>query len=284
MAPARFLIITADDFGLNTSVNEAVRRAAPSGILTAASLMMGEPGTAAAVQLAEALPRLRVGLHLVLVDGHCVLPARLLPSLVDANGRFSNAMVLNSFRWAFSRKVRAQLAAEIRAQFEAFARTGLELDHVNAHKHFHLHPLILEMISRIGGEFGLTAVRVPQEPFWYARLAGAGAGAAFLLPWLSLMRARLRARGITVNDQVFGLAASGRLDSHQLINILARLPPGVSEIYLHPSLDINEPNNELAALLDPEVHAAVIASGAICGGYRDLRGENNTPVGTGTTK
>ena len=280
MAPARFLIVTADDFGLNDSVNEAVRRAALSGILTAASLMMGEPGTAAAVRLAEALPRLRVGLHLVLVDGHCVLPARLLPSLVDANGRFSNAMVLNSFRFVVSRKVRAQLAAEIRAQFAAFARTGLELDHVNAHKHFHLHPLILEMISRIGAEFGLAAVRVPQEPFWYARLAGAGAAAAFLLPWLSLMRARLRARGITVNDQVFGLAASGRLDSHQLINILARLPPGVTEIYLHPSV----PNSELAALLDPEVRAAVIASGAICGGYRDLRGENNTAVGTGTTK
>jgi len=276
----RFLIITADDFGLNTSVNEAVRRAALTGILTAASLMMGEPGTAAAVRLAEALPRLRVGLHLVLVDGHCVLPARLLPSLVDANGRFSNAMVLNSFRLGFSRKIRAQLAAEIRAQFEAFARTGLGLDHVNAHKHFHLHPLILEMISRIGGEFGLAAVRVPQEPFWYARSAGAGVGAAFLFPWLSLMRARLRAGGITVNDQVFGLAASGRLDSHQLINILARLPPGVSEIYLHPAV----PNNELAALLAPEVRAAVIASGAICGGYRDLRGENNTPVGTGTTK
>jgi predicted glycoside hydrolase/deacetylase ChbG (UPF0249 family) len=187
---------------------------------------------------------------------------------------------LNSFRFVISRKVRAQLAAEIRAQFEAFAATGLLLDHVNAHKHFHLHPLILEMISRIGSEFGLTAVRVPQEPFWYARLAGASAGAAFLLPWLSLMRARLRARGITVNDQVFGLAASGRLDIQQVLDILARLPPGVTEIYLHPAVH----NNELAALLDSKVRAAVIDSGVVCGGYRDLRNESNTLAGTGTAK
>lgn len=279
-APARFLIITADDFGLNDAVNEAVRQAALSGVLTAASLMMGEPATAAAVRLAEALPALRVGLHLVLVDGHSVLPARRLPSLVDASGRFSNAMVLNSFRFVTSRKVRLQLAAEIRAQFEAFARTGLTLDHLNAHKHFHLHPLILEMISRIGTEFGLAAVRVPREPFWYARGAGGGVGAAFLLPWLSLMRARLRARGITVNDQVFGLAATGRLDVPQLLQILTQLPQGVTEIYLHPSLH----NQELAALLDPRVRAAMTASGAVCGGYRDLRSENNTAVGTGTAK
>jgi chitin disaccharide deacetylase len=262
----RFLIVTADDFGLSDSVNEAVRQATLSGVLTAASLMMAEPATAAAVRLAQALPKLRVGLHLVLVDGHAVLPPRRLPDLVNPSGRFSDAMVWNSFRFVTSRKVRAQLAAEIRAQLEAFAQTGLELDHVNAHKHFHLHPLILELVLEIGSEFGVRAVRVPQEPFWYSRHAGGAAGAAFLAPWLTLMRARLRARGLTCNDHVFGLSATGRLDSRQVIEVLTRLPPGVSEIYLHPSVD----NHELAALLDPEVRAAVDASLAVCGGYRDL--------------
>jgi hopanoid biosynthesis associated protein HpnK len=262
----RFLIVTADDFGLSDSVNEAVRRATLSGVLTAASLMMGEPATAAAVRLAQAMPKLRVGLHLVLVDGHSVLPPRDIPDLVDPAGRFPSAMVPPAFRFVASRRVRAQLAAEIRAQLQAFAQTGLELDHVNAHKHFHLHPLILELVLEIGRDFGVTAVRVPQEPFWYSRLAGGAAGAAFLMPWLTLMRTRLRARGITCNDHVFGLSATGRLDSQQLIEVLARLPPGVSEIYLHPAVD----NNELAALLDPEVRAAVDASRAACGGYQDI--------------
>lgn len=262
----RFLIVTADDFGLSDSVNEAVRQATLSGVLTAASLMMGEPATAAAVRLAQAMPKLRVGLHLVLVDGHSVLSPRHIPDLVDPAGRFSNAMVLPSFRFVTSKRIRSQLAAEIRAQLQAFAQTGLELDHVNAHKHFHLHPLILELILEIGSEFGVNAIRIPQEPFWYSRLAGGAAGAAFLTPWLTLMRSRLRARGVTCNDHVFGLSATGRLDSQQVIQVLSRLPPGVSEIYLHPTVD----NNELAALLDPEVRAAVDASLAVCGGYRDL--------------
>lgn len=263
----RHLIITADDFGLNDAVNEAVRQATLSGVLTAASLMMGEPASTAAVRIAEALPKLRVGLHLVLVDGHSVLPHRQIPDLVDTSGRFSNAMVLPSFRFVTSRRVRAQLAAEIRAQLEAFARTGLEMDHLNAHKHFHLHPLILELVLKIGREYGVSAVRIPQEPFWYSRRAGGAAGAAFLVPWLKLMRARLRARGMLVNDHVFGLASTGRLDSEQVIEILAHLPPGVTEIYLHPSVN----NNELAALMNPRVRAAVEASLAVCGGYRDLQ-------------
>jgi hopanoid biosynthesis associated protein HpnK len=266
----RFLIVTADDFGLNDSVNEAVRRATLSGVLTAASLMMGEPATAGAVRLARAMPKLRVGLHLVLADGHSVLPPRAIPDLVDPAGRFPSAMVLPAFRFVASRRVRAQLAAEIFAQFRAFAQTGLELDHVNAHKHFHLHPLILQLVLEIGREFAVTAVRIPREPFWYSRLAGGAAGAAFLMPWLALMRSRLRARGVTCNDHVFGLSATGRLDSQQLVEVLTRLPPGVSEIYLHPSIE----NNELAALLDPRVRAAVDASLAVCGGYQDLQREH----------
>src|ERR1700730_7760896 len=149
---SKFLIVTADDFGLHEAVNEAVRQASLDGILTAASLMVAAPAAEAAVRLTAALPKLRVGLHLVLVDGNSVLPQRLVPALVDASGRFLDSMVLNSIRFVASRKIRAQLAAEIRAQFEAFARTGLHLDHVNAHKHFHLHPLILELVLRIGSE------------------------------------------------------------------------------------------------------------------------------------
>ena len=43
---------------------------------------------------------------------------------------------------ALSRAARRELAAEITAQFAAFRDSGLTLDHCNAHKHFHLHPLV----------------------------------------------------------------------------------------------------------------------------------------------
>jgi hopanoid biosynthesis associated protein HpnK len=266
----KFLIITADDFGLHEAVNHAVEQAARAGVLTTASLMVGAPAAADAVRRARDLPNLAVGLHLVLADGWSVLPQRSIPALVDAQGRFGNNMVRDGVRFFALPAVRRQLEAEIRAQFQAFADTGLPLDHVNAHKHFHLHPTLLEMLLRIGGEFGLPAVRLPREP-----------GVAPLLsPWLAIMRRRLRAAGVAHNDYVFGISDSGAMDEARLLQILGTLPDGVTEIYLHPavesgaaitpSMSAYRHADELAGLLSPKVRAAVAASGAATGGFRQL--------------
>jgi hopanoid biosynthesis associated protein HpnK len=277
------LIVTADDFGLHTAVNEAVTQASSAGILTAASLMVGAPATDDAVRRARELPRLRVGLHLVLADGWSVLPRETIPALVDRDGRFADRMVSDGFRYFALPAVRRQLESEIRAQFTAFARTGLSLDHVNAHKHFHLHPTVLHMILSIGREFGMTAVRVPCEPLWFAkRHAGAlgAANALFLAPWVALMKQRLRAHTLAHNDRVFGISCSGALDERTLLSILARLPPGTTEIYLHPAVSspFDRPSpasnyrhtDELAALLSSRAVEAVAACGARHGGYRDV--------------
>jgi hypothetical protein len=94
------------------------------------------------------------------------------------------------------------------------------------------------------------------------------------------MRRRLRRRGLTCNDRVFGIACSGDLNEARLLAILGKLPEGITEVYLHPATQTRDPltpsmqtyrhANELAALLSPRVRAAVDASNAMCGGYADL--------------
>ncbi len=88
----RGLIVTADDFGLHEAVNEAVERAHWDGVLTAASLMVGAPAADDAIARAKRMPKLRVGLHIVLADGAAVLPRAQIPDLVDEEGRFGDAM------------------------------------------------------------------------------------------------------------------------------------------------------------------------------------------------
>jgi hopanoid biosynthesis associated protein HpnK len=266
----RGLILTADDFGLHPAVNQAVELAHGYGVLNAASLMVGAPAADDAVARARRLPGLRVGLHLVLADGAAVLPRAAIPDLVDAAGRFSPAMVRAGFRFFFLPPVRRQLAAEIRAQFAAYAATGLRLDHVNTHKHFHLHPTVLSLILAIGGEFGMRAMRLPREV----------APAPLLRPWLALLRRRLRAAGIVHNDQVVGIAASGRMDEAALLAALASLAAGVTEIYLHPglvsgaavapSMSGYRHADELAALLSPRVRAALDQVAPRRGGFADM--------------
>lgn len=278
----RYLVVTADDFGLDESVNEAVERAARAGTLTAASLMVAAPAAADAVRRARALPQLNVGLHLTLADGRAALPPSEIPGLVDAHGRFGERLALDGWRYFALARVRRQLASEIRAQFAAFARTGLKLDHVNAHKHLHLHPTVLALLLEIGAAYGLRAVRVPAEPLWYARRASTGAfiGALGLTPWVALMRKRLRRAGIACNDRLFGIARSGAMDEAQLLEILARLPAGATEIYLHPATRSGEavaPSmrgyrhaDELGALLSLRVRDAMIATRAVLGGFGEL--------------
>ncbi|MDR3416757.1 MAG: hopanoid biosynthesis-associated protein HpnK [Nevskia sp.] len=268
----RGLIVTADDFGLHPAVNEAVELAHRNGVLTAASLMVGAPAAADAVERARRLPGLRVGLHLVLADGPAVLPRERIPALVDGAGRFGDAMARDGFRFFFLPWVRRQLEAEVRAQFETYAATGLALDHVNAHKHFHLHPTVLSLILRIGRDYGLRAVRLPAE----ARTP------ALLRPWLQLLRRRLDAAGVAYNDTVVGIAHSGGMDEGVMLAALERLPAGVTEIYLHPatvsgsaiapSMPDYRHADELAALLSPRVRAAVERLGLPRGGFRDLLG------------
>lgn len=274
--PGPGLIITADDFGLHPSVNQAVERAHRDGVLAAASLMVAAPAAREAVARARACPSLRIGLHLVLADGVPALPPRAIPDLVDASGRFGSRMVRDGFRFFFLPKVRRQLAREIRAQFEAFAATGLPLDYVNAHKHFHLHPTVLSLILETGSEFGLRAVRLPLEdglPPWPR-------------PWLLLLRARLRAAGIRHNDYIVGLRQSGRCDEPALLAALQALPTaGVGELYLHPALESGAAiaasmagyhhADEFAALVSPRVGLArdrLRERGFRFGGFADILG------------
>jgi hopanoid biosynthesis associated protein HpnK len=255
------LTITADDFGLSEGVNEAVERAHRDGILTSASLMVAGPAAADAVRRARALPSLRVGLHLVVIEGPAVLPSETIPGLLDPAGQFPSDQLRLGLDYFFRPAIRRQLAAEIRAQFAAFAATGLQLDHANAHKHMHLHPTIGRMMIGIGREFGLRAIRIPSEPPAVVARCGArpGLGAHALHRWTAVLRRQARAAGLRTNDHCFGLAWSGHFTADRLRALLPVLPPGRTELYFHPATERNallrrlmpdyEHEAELAALL-----------------------------------
>jgi hopanoid biosynthesis associated protein HpnK len=242
--------------------------------------MVGGPATAAAVELARRLPRLAVGLHLTLVDGRPILPAHAVFDLVDRRGRFRANMALTGAAMFLLPSVRRQMLAEVRAQFKAFRDTGLTLDHVNAHKHYHLHPSILSAILAMATEFGVRDVRVPLEPSAIlGRIDGTRPDltAAALNLWGYFQRARLRRAGIATPDQVFGLAWSGAVSHLRLARLIANLPEGVTEVYTHPAISSAFPGaapnyryeEELAALTSTELRREIVAAGIVSGGFAD---------------
>jgi chitin disaccharide deacetylase len=256
------ITFSADDFGLTESVNEGIERAHRDGILQAASLMVAAPAAADAVRRARANPGLRVGLHLVVIEGPAMLPPRDIPGLVGATGQFPSGQMMLGIRYFFRPRIRRQLEAEIHAQFAAFAATGLTLDHANAHKHMHLHPTVGAMMIRIGGEYGLNRIRIPAEPPAVMARCGTlpGFGDKILYRWTNILRRQARAAGIATNDYCFGLAWSGHMTTARVRRLLTELPDGDSEIYFHPAarrdsvldrlMPAYEHQAELAALLE----------------------------------
>jgi hopanoid biosynthesis associated protein HpnK len=266
----RSLIVTADDFGVSPAVNEAVEQAHRHGILTAASLMVSGDAAEDAVARARTMPALGVGLHLVLIEGRPALPPEQVPDLVGSDGLFRPDMVGMAFAIALSPATRRQLEAEIEAQFAAFAATGLPLDHVNAHKHFHLHPMIASAMLRIGRRYGARSVRAPVEQ-GHRGIEGW---------WAKRLRARLRRAGLTVPDQVVGLSWSGAFDTARMRAALASLPPGLTEIYTHPATADTYPGSalgyryrdELAALTDPVAKSLLVGKEVAHGSFSTFAG------------
>ncbi|MGO9934245.1 MAG: hopanoid biosynthesis-associated protein HpnK [Steroidobacteraceae bacterium] len=276
------LIITADDFGVAREVNDAVEAAHRGGVLQAASLMVAAPAAADAVERARRMPALRVGLHVVLAEGRPMLPASAVSNLVDGNGMFRFDMAALGAAIFFHRQARREVAAEITAQFEAFRAFGLPLDHCNAHKHFHLHPVVGALIAGIGARFGLRAARVPIEPKHVLRKAAGRrrwAPGFPTAPFAHLLRRRLRAAGLLVPDHVFGLQWSGQMTKQRLLGLIRNLPDGLSEIYLHPATGLFDGaaagyryREELDALTADEVAAACRDSSLRLGGFGDFLG------------
>jgi len=270
----RRLIVNADDFGRSHSINEAVIRAHRDGILTTASLMVNEPGCGEAVTLAGKNPRLGVGLHLVLLQGHSALPPEKIPGLVNARGEFSNSPVGAGMNYFFKRSLREQLRAEIHAQFEKFHATGLPLDHVNGHLHLHLHPTVFKILMDDADKLGIRHFRLTRDCLARSRRMARGnwfyrVSHALIYEWLS-SRARnpLRERGIRHAEITFGLLQNARVDEEYVLKLLPELPPGDSELYSHPSLD--EFKHEFDALVSPRAKELVKKLGIELIRYQDL--------------
>ncbi|RZK84694.1 MAG: ChbG/HpnK family deacetylase, partial [Methylobacterium sp.] len=227
------------------------------------------------------MPSLRVGLHLVLVEAWPTLPAAQLPDLTDADGLMRRDMERLGLDLALKPAARRQLSAEITAQFEAFRTTGLPLDHVNAHKHFHVHPLIAGAVLAIGPRYGMRAIRVPREPRAVLRLAEPGAtprAALDTAPWAALLAVRARRMSLTIPDRTLGLAWSGAMTPPRVAALLANLPDGLTELYTHPATAGGFPGEapgyayaaERDALVAPEALAVVAQGQIIRGGFSDF--------------
>ena len=64
----KYCIVNGDDFGASFGINQGIIKAHREGILTSTSLMVNMPGTEEAARLSLNIPKMSVGLHVVLTN------------------------------------------------------------------------------------------------------------------------------------------------------------------------------------------------------------------------
>lgn len=89
----RRLIVNADDFALTEGVNRAIGELSEAGALRSCTLMAAGAAFDDAVRTTKEYKNLRVGCHVVLVDGSCVAPVETVHALQDgAEGHLRDSL------------------------------------------------------------------------------------------------------------------------------------------------------------------------------------------------
>lgn len=228
------VIVNADDFGWTDGHNLAVEKAHCQGVLNRASLLCNGGAFLPAVELAQRLPSLQVGVHLTLNEGRPLLPPGELPNLARPDGHFHDELVPLLLLWLRGGLYTVEAQAEWQAQIESALAAGIHLSHLDSHKHVHLFPPLLQAIVELARRYAIPYVRLPLEPAGNALRRGP----AGLVLWSLAHRGRriLRVAGLAFADHFVGFGASGAMTLPRLRQAVGAHPHGKVEIMVHPAV------------------------------------------------
>jgi chitin disaccharide deacetylase len=221
----RLLIVHADDLGIAHAINAAFISGFATGLINSGSVMVPGRSLGEVGAFAQAHPEADIGLHLTLTSDSAKEPwapvasPSQVPSLIDGEGNFLR-------RWSSEPVNPREVEIELRAQIERAYGCGIRPTHLDSHQFRLLRSGmgVFEVYLRLAREYRLP-VMVPRH--WLPRFP-------YLQPALKECDVVLD-RMVRINDQVtpeqwptfYGRA-------------LERLPPGVTEILIHPGYDTEE--------------------------------------------
>jgi len=242
----RRLIINADDFGLTSGVNCGIVEAHRHGVVTSTTLMANGPAFAEAATMAQTVPSLAIGCHVVLLDGSPLLSPSEVPTLLsraNESPRFFQGLSGFAARALAHRIDPRQIEAESTAQIRKIQSAGISIFHFDTHKHSHIFPAVLRPLLRAAVACGIRALRNPFPPLGAVPLAvllsrpglwKRSAQLKFLRRFAIQFRLAVQEAGLLTPDGTLGVALTGKLDEHLFQMIATHLPEGTWELVCHP--------------------------------------------------
>jgi len=227
------VILHADDFGASDDTVRATIECLEGGALTSASIMPGMPATAEAIAFARARPELDFGVHLTFVGGEGERPLSRpsdISALAARGGGFRSTRELR-LRSLFDLLPVAQIERELTRQIEAIAGEGVEITHVDSHRHMHKLPSFRKALERVLPRFGIRRVRAVQDVYLRRPLASP-------TYWLGPRWQRRLARSFVTTDHLYMPTSTADVGwERPLVAALRRLRGTTLEVGVHPGFD-----------------------------------------------
>ena len=285
----RRLIVNADDFGLTHGVNRAIAESHVHGVVTSTTLMANSGAFDEAVRLAKSNKDWSVGCHLVLVDGEPLIDPGRIPTLLPGRDshKFRDGIGILALQSLAGRVDSDQVEAESVAQIRKLQANGINVSHIDTHKHTHIFPAVLEGILRAARICGVSAIRNPFESFavdfartrkqlWKRYLQ-----VRFLRRLASPFRKAVQKAGMRTPDGTLGIVVTGHLDRQLFQGIAENIPEGTWEFVCHPGYVDDDlqtittrlresRRDELELLTSPEAREVLASRDVELITYRDL--------------
>jgi predicted glycoside hydrolase/deacetylase ChbG (UPF0249 family) len=277
---SRYLLVTADDFGIGPETSRGILELAARGAVTSAVLLANSPFAAESVALWRKAGRpVELGWHPCLTLDAPVLRPEKVPSLVGPAGRFPR---LGRFlrRVVLGRVRTDEVEAEFAAQYRRFVElTGCVPASVNAHHHAHVFRPVGDALARVLAKENVRPLvrRVVEPVATLLRVPGARLKRAFLDRLGRRAARRQRAAGLPGNETLVGVTDPPFVHSPDFFaRWLAAARGRFVELSCHPghldpTLDgrdgtpadghIHRRPRELAVLRDPAFLDAMRAAG-----------------------
>jgi hopanoid biosynthesis associated protein HpnK len=289
----RRLIVNADDFGFTAGINRAIVEAQTRGIVTSSTLMANGRAFNNAVRLAKSVPRLDVGCHVVLIDGEPVLDAKRLPSITSAHAsgaRFRDGLQSFAARALAGRLDPGEIEAETTAQIRKLQSAGIDVSHLDTHKHTHLFPAVLRPVLRAARACGVRAIRNPfgpRKPLKSSELLTRPslwtryAEVRILRTLASKFQDAASRENMATPDGTLGIVVTGALDEKLFRGIASIIPEGTWEFVCHPGYNDDDLKSaktrlresretELRVLTMPQARELLSQHGIDLISYREL--------------
>ncbi len=162
------LIINADDLGMNESVNSAICEAFSGGHIDRTTLLVNMPDSENGMKMATQNSFAdKVGLHLNLTSGRPLTEGIAKdPVMCNEAGEYTADFARNlKTRFFLPRATRANVEAELRAQFDRYRQLGGTLWHIDSHHHVHTDPSIWQILRKVIRDYPVTSVRLGRNMY-----------------------------------------------------------------------------------------------------------------------